>query len=59
VASATSSSAADQFYVASKAIGRPFGAAIFLSGLISGRSAVNLRPMKTGIILINRCIITC
>jgi hypothetical protein len=37
---------------------RPGGAAFFLSGLISAVPPVNLRPMKTGIILINRCIIT-
>jgi hypothetical protein len=40
-------------------LGGPLGPPLFLSGLISAVPAVNLRRMKTGIILINRCIITC
>ena len=47
------------FKIASKAIGGPVGPPFFLWGLISAGAPVNLRAMKTGIILINRCIITC
>ena len=36
-------------------MGPPF----FLQGLLSAVAPVNLAAMKTGIILINRCIITC
>jgi hypothetical protein len=45
--------------IASKAIGGPAGPPFFVRGLISAVPAVNVRAMKTGIILINRCIITC
>jgi hypothetical protein len=45
--------------IASKAFGRSFVAAPFLFGLLSGGTPVNLRAMKSPIILINRGIITC
>ena len=46
--------------IASKAIGAvPSRPPLFLFGLISAVAPVNVRAMKTGIILITRCIITC
>lgn len=43
---------------ASKAIGGPSGPP-FLFVLDFRQASGHIRPMKTGIILINRCIITC
>jgi len=40
-------------------LGGPYGPPLFLFGLISARAPVNVPAMKTGIILITRCIITC